>query len=160
MVAGRILRMSGGGKGAGQKDRKRKARKTHERHRPYLIGNGSAGRRPAQKRGRKPKKAAKTYHGGPLGQMNYRSFSRGRGSAENDTRPVKSRVVQASGRNFPSRLFDPWRRPIRIYRLRLRGRRRLTHRGGRFGGGLIRRCRLLVGIDRLRWRRRFAHRRL
>src|SRR5262245_50452097 len=33
--------------------------------------------------------------------MNYRSFSRGRGSAENDTRPVKSRMVQASGRNFP-----------------------------------------------------------
>src|SRR5262245_65752139 len=82
------------------------------------------------------------------------------GSAENDTRPVKSRVVQASGRNFPSRLFDPWRRPIGIYRLRLRGRRRLPHRGGRFGGGLIRRCWLLVGIDRLRWRRRFAHRRL
>src|SRR5262245_57909511 len=72
------------------------------------------------------------------------------GCAEND-RP------QAPGRDFPSRLFDPWRRPVGIDRLRLRGRGGLAHRGGRFSRNIRRDgrfgCRLIVGIDglRLRW---------
>ena len=57
MMKGRVLGVGWGGKEADEKDRKREARKTHERHRPWLIGKGTAGSAP-RGRDRKPKKSA------------------------------------------------------------------------------------------------------
>jgi hypothetical protein len=87
VMAGRILGIGGGGKESGEKDRKGKARKIHERHRPYLIGNGSTGSVPRRK-GPKAEESRQNLAWRPLRPNELSVISRKRARRKSSAPPV------------------------------------------------------------------------